>query len=204
MLHGHPPDGSRCKVQAKPMDGLGTDLPTIKRLCRDDMEAVDFVDRVTVGPSHRPVSRYIVTTSLPAAQRGNRADAALRRLRKDRPDLHERVMLHGHPPDGSRCKILRTVPPRVEERLHGHPPDGSHCKAERQLGEVLKAMPKHPPGPEPQVEIGIPGIPISKTPPWPRWALATSKAAALERWATLLSLSSRILRGSYYRVLVMQ
>ncbi len=71
---------------------MGTDLATVKRLCRDDMEAVDLVDSVTIAPNHRPVSSDNVTTSVEPAKRGNRADAAIRRLRKDRPDLHARVL----------------------------------------------------------------------------------------------------------------
>jgi hypothetical protein len=78
-------------VQAKPMDGLGTDLATIKRLCSDDMGAVDLIDRVTQLPAHRPVTVDNVHSS-EVRPDGNSRDAALRRLRKDRPDLHERVI----------------------------------------------------------------------------------------------------------------
>ncbi len=79
-------------ITARPLEGLGKDLATVKRLCRDDVEAVDLIDRVSVVPNHRPVSSDNVTTFGEPAERGNRADAAIRRLRKDRPDLHARVI----------------------------------------------------------------------------------------------------------------
>jgi len=74
------------------MDGLGTDLPTIKRLCRDDMEAVDLVDRVTARPHGGDHSKFDNSKLARTAATGTTRDYALRRLRKDRPDLHERVI----------------------------------------------------------------------------------------------------------------
>lgn len=73
-------------VTTTPPAGLGTDLATIKRLCGDDMEALDMVDRVTVKPKvhHDNVSM--------TAEHGNTKNYALRRLRKDRPDLHAQVL----------------------------------------------------------------------------------------------------------------
>ena len=79
-------------ITARPLEGLGKDLATVKRLCRDDVEAVDLIDRVSVVPNRRPVSSDNVTTFGEPAERGNRADATIRRLRKDRPDLHQRVI----------------------------------------------------------------------------------------------------------------
>ena len=70
-------------------EGLGTELETIKRLCRDDVEAVGLIDQVTARPKHVHASD---SDNVTITKRGNRADAALRRLRKDRPDLHERVL----------------------------------------------------------------------------------------------------------------
>ncbi len=33
-------------MEDPPLDGLGADIPTIKRLCRDDPEAVNEIDKV--------------------------------------------------------------------------------------------------------------------------------------------------------------
>lgn len=77
-------------VTAKPLEGLGADLKTIKRLCGDDVEAVDLVDRVT---QHRPGPHQENGNNVTELRpEGNTAAKALRRLRKDRPDLHARVI----------------------------------------------------------------------------------------------------------------
>lgn len=77
-------------VAAKPLDGLGTDLATVKRLCRDDAGAVDLIDRVT---QHASGPQQTTGNNVPELRpEGNSAAKALRRLRKDRPDLHARVL----------------------------------------------------------------------------------------------------------------
>ena len=60
----------------------------IERLIKHDPKALDLLDRATVGP--QGAHRYIVTVSEPT--RGHARQYALRRLRKDRPDLHARVL----------------------------------------------------------------------------------------------------------------
>lgn len=74
-------------------EGLGADLATVKRLCGDDPEAMDLIDRATQQASHRPlISVDIINTSHIDRPDGTSSQAALRRLRKDRPDLHEQVI----------------------------------------------------------------------------------------------------------------
>ncbi len=70
------------------MDGLGTDLATIKRLCQDDMVAVDLIDRVTARPHGGDHSKFDSSKLARTAATGTTRDYALRRLRKYRPDLH--------------------------------------------------------------------------------------------------------------------
>jgi hypothetical protein len=86
--------------------GLGESLDLIKRLCRDDPAALDAIDRVTArGPGNPEPSGHNQHTEKEviddnvnncqgdrASPTGNSRAAALRRLRKDRPDLHEQVL----------------------------------------------------------------------------------------------------------------
>ncbi len=58
----------------------------LKHLCRDDTTALDAIDRATVGEQgahHNNVMK---------SEQGNANTYALRKLRKDRPDLHARVL----------------------------------------------------------------------------------------------------------------
>ncbi len=68
--------------------GLGG---TLQRLCGDDPEALDAIDRATAG---RQGARTDLVDNVHEATRpdGNSSTAAIRRLRKDRPDLHARVL----------------------------------------------------------------------------------------------------------------
>jgi hypothetical protein len=77
-------------VTAPLPEGLGADLRTLKNLCRDDPEALDLIDRETQSPPH--VHRGGDVDNVNVRPMGNSRDAALRRLGKDRPDLHKRVL----------------------------------------------------------------------------------------------------------------
>jgi len=84
-------------VHTKPLEGLGADLKTLQRLCADDPEAADLLDQAVQGkPTGRPPKDEDKTfdnvQDLSEAPTGNTRAAGLRRLRKDRPDLHERVV----------------------------------------------------------------------------------------------------------------
>lgn len=68
--------------------GLDTDIAALKRLCGNDPEALDAIDKA----NQNPTGVYNVHTSRLS---GNAEDRALRKLRKDRPDLHEQVLSHG-------------------------------------------------------------------------------------------------------------
>lgn len=120
------PNGRVCEfksfaeyVQQRQPDGLGASIDSIKRLCRDDIEALNAIDAVTQrgdGGNNNPdglgghtgktrgdlVTFDNVQGDKPAsaseqspvvkAPTGNSRETALRRLRKDRPDLLERVL----------------------------------------------------------------------------------------------------------------
>jgi hypothetical protein len=79
-------------------DGLGSEIRTLKHLCQDDPGALDAIDRATVGGhgtnqyTKGLESNNITLQDTPKPQTGTSNTYALRRLRKDRPDLHERVL----------------------------------------------------------------------------------------------------------------
>lgn len=80
-------------VEMRTPEGLGADMATIKRLCRDDAEALDLIDQAVQSPVGRPETLYIIQDSKQEiAPTGTSAEAALRRLRKDAPELHRRVI----------------------------------------------------------------------------------------------------------------
>jgi hypothetical protein len=74
--------------------GLGADLRTLKNLCRDDPEALDAIDRETEGKhgGDRSKSDNGRLDDATSHRGGNTKDYALRRLRKDRPELHAKVL----------------------------------------------------------------------------------------------------------------
>ncbi len=82
-------------VAAQPMEGLGIDLELLKRICRDDEDAMKLIHKVTIG-SHggdrksENIKKNIVLLDKPPE--GNTRQKALRQLRKSRPDLHALVL----------------------------------------------------------------------------------------------------------------
>lgn len=78
-------------VAEPPLAGLGTDLDLVRRVVADDPVTVDLLDRALQGaPSlHRAVNNGNGTVERPV---GNTQAAALRRLRKDAPELHAEVL----------------------------------------------------------------------------------------------------------------
>lgn len=87
-------------VSAKPPEGLGTTPQTLRRLCHADLEALDVLDRAIQdecrdGRSQGPQSSGGGNDNVIAhrsSQGGNSREYAMRRLRKDRPDLHAAVL----------------------------------------------------------------------------------------------------------------
>lgn len=95
-------------VETDPPEGLGSTLGKLKLLCRDDVEALDLIDGVTVEGRGNPTgnnqyggndNNVIISTEEPEGTQkkrksveGNARQYALRRLRNQRPDLHELVL----------------------------------------------------------------------------------------------------------------
>lgn len=105
-------------VAASPPEGLGVDLETLRKLCRDDPEARDIIDRETAGRQGQRSDLFDNVQEVPAPT-GNTADRALRKLRADAPELHRQVLDGALSPHaamvaaGFRRKTL-TVPVDVE------------------------------------------------------------------------------------------
>jgi hypothetical protein len=75
-------------VTTPPLKGLGATLDMLRRICKDSKPALDLIDQALQNPAHihADVSISNVRPS------GTTDAAALRRLRKDRPDLHADVL----------------------------------------------------------------------------------------------------------------
>lgn len=78
-------------VTSAPLDGLNTSMQTIKDLCRRDQLAQDAIDEACRRQWGGDRSK-VHNVNLAPTPRGNSQPYALRKLRKDRPDLHERVL----------------------------------------------------------------------------------------------------------------
>lgn len=105
-------------VTTPPLEGLGATLSQLRGICRDDPEALDAIDRATQSkPGRPPETQNNVPNKGPE---GNTSAKALRRLRKDRPDLHARVLAKELSPHAAMVEAgfrrrTWTAPADVEE-----------------------------------------------------------------------------------------
>ena len=92
-------------VKTPPLEGLGTDIAMLKRICANDKTALDLLDQVTVESAGRrwdtPDNLISDNITNNTSDRGTSATYALRRLRKNRPDLHARVLANELSPNGA-------------------------------------------------------------------------------------------------------
>jgi hypothetical protein len=77
-------------VTTPPLKGLGTTVRLVQRVVADDPVAVDLLDRALQAKPGGDRSK--VDNVTPAQPDGNARAAALRRLRKDAPELHADVL----------------------------------------------------------------------------------------------------------------
>ncbi|GJF08939.1 hypothetical protein NGTWS0302_32970 [Mycolicibacterium cyprinidarum] len=140
-------------VTSKPTRGLGASLDLVRRIVSDDKEAVDLLDQALQGRNggdHTSPASSLYNIQTARAPSGNSEAAALRRLRKDRPDLHQRVIdgeltAHaaaveaGHRPAAVTVRV--TSPESIARTLRKHlPPD--------LLAEVIGQLAQHPDPPD--------------------------------------------------------
>ena len=69
-------------------EGLGSSDKQLRGVCAGNTKALDALDRVTKRPAHI----HADVDNVHVRPAGNSQAAALRRLRKDRPDLHAKVL----------------------------------------------------------------------------------------------------------------
>ncbi len=85
-------------VRTPPLEGLGATLPLVKRLAGDDRELLDLLDQATQQEAGNPTFGAgepivdIINNSTDKRPDGTSEQYALRRLRKQRPELHQRVL----------------------------------------------------------------------------------------------------------------
>lgn len=79
-------------VAAQPLKGLGAKVETVRRIIRDDVALVDLLDRHVQRQQLRARRNNVQGESPVPAPAGNSQERALRRLRKDAPDYHARVV----------------------------------------------------------------------------------------------------------------
>jgi hypothetical protein len=119
-------------VSTPPLEGLGADLATLKRMCADNPRVLDALDQVSVaGPGNvtgnnqytveqSGIDNNIHNSKDRESPTGTSREAALRKLRKDRPDLHQRVLNEELTPHaamieaGFRKKTM-TLPTGIED-----------------------------------------------------------------------------------------
>lgn len=79
-------------VSTDPLEGLGADVRTLRNLCRDDPEALDELDKVTEGKQGERTDLVSNIHEVNARPAGTTETRALRKLRKDAPELHAEVL----------------------------------------------------------------------------------------------------------------
>ncbi len=88
-------------VEARPSRGLGTTVDKLLKLCEDRQDVVSLIEQVTQRARGNPtgVNQYnsgigysVTNSTKPRRAHGNDLLTSHRRLRKDRPDLHQRVI----------------------------------------------------------------------------------------------------------------
>lgn len=78
-------------VTDPPLEGLGTDVKTLERLCADDVEATLLIAEAKVRPVGHPVNTDIVSNCGSEPVHGNSAEYAIRVLANQFPELYEEV-----------------------------------------------------------------------------------------------------------------
>jgi hypothetical protein len=109
-------------VTTPPLEGLGTDAATVRKLIGDDTTVRDAYDRAVQGRrTGRPGSKEKVVDNINDLVRrpdGTAKDTALRRLRAQRPDLHARVLADELSPHAAMVEAgfrRRTITLRVDD-----------------------------------------------------------------------------------------
>jgi len=76
-------------VTTPPLEGLGATMDQLRGICRGDPEALVAIEDAL---GTRQGERNDLHDNVMKSEQGNSTEYALRRLKKDRPDLHEQVL----------------------------------------------------------------------------------------------------------------
>jgi hypothetical protein len=76
-------------VTMPPLKGLGSDIALVRRIVSDDIDALDLLDQALQNPAHTHADVDNINISRP---HGTSQSQALRRLRKNAPQLHADVL----------------------------------------------------------------------------------------------------------------
>ncbi|MGW1034320.1 hypothetical protein ACWD4Z_19285 [Streptomyces antibioticus] len=86
-------------VTTPPTQGIGASVDLVRRIVGSDTEALDLLDRAVQGQhggdrrtEDAQIKRDVITLESGSTRRGTSRDGALRRLRKDAPELHAEVL----------------------------------------------------------------------------------------------------------------
>ncbi len=75
------------------MEGLGATVDLVRRVASDDPVTIDLLDQALQRPAHLHAGGSDVDiVHITPRPDGNRSDRALRKLRKDAPELHAEVL----------------------------------------------------------------------------------------------------------------
>ncbi len=92
--------------------GLGTDEKMLRRICAEDKIALEAIDdavqnKVGAPAGNRNASKTTVDNVHSCTPRpsGNDKQRALRKLRKDRPDLHAKVLAKDLSPQSKKATL---------------------------------------------------------------------------------------------------
>lgn len=127
-------------VAAPPLEGLGADIQMLKRVCANDKDVLDLIDRETTNPVGANQHTHNISTHL---RHGTSEQYALRKLRRDAPTLHARVLsrelsAHAAMVEAGFRDPTVTIPrpvPKAARRLRGiYSPD--------ELRELIAALEK--------------------------------------------------------------
>jgi hypothetical protein len=103
-------------VQGAPPEGLGGEVKVLRELLKSDVKALDLLDKAL---QHRHGGPRGKNDNINLAQpNGTNAEQALRRLRKDRPDLYARVLAGELSPHGAAVEAgfrPRTATVRLDD-----------------------------------------------------------------------------------------
>jgi hypothetical protein len=110
-------DDFKSFVETPPTAGLGASIEVLTKICRDDPVAIDMLDQAVQRP-HGGSRVKSLNQELDGAQadKPKGSTELLRRLRKHRPDLHEKV-LSGEMTATEAAVKANFYPPRIAINL---------------------------------------------------------------------------------------